>query len=129
MRAGWKWKTWNLSLGGSRGTHGSVMQWSVHVHVTCEKRPTRRRSTVGFRVNVYGAKFVVTRRRIGSTHFVSATIAILAVSSSPKRCTVGVTVAYAFSGTPSPTDEPLGKFGRAAAAGAASARAPAATTS
>ena len=112
MRAGWKWKTWNLSLGGSRGTHGDVMQCSVHVHVTCEKRPTRRRSTVGFLVSVYGAKFVVTRRRAGSTHFVSATIAIFAVSSSPKRCTVGVIVAYALSGTPSPTDEPFGKFGQ-----------------
>ena len=52
----------------------SVMQWSVHVHVTCEKRPTRRRSTVGCLVSVYGAKFVVTRSRFGSTHFVSATI-------------------------------------------------------
>src|SRR3954454_12934741 len=129
MRAGWKWKMWNLSLGGRRGTQGNVMQWSVHVHVTCENRPTRRRSTVGCLVNVYGAKFVVTRRRVGSIHFVSATIAIFAVNSSPKRCTVGETVAYAFSGTPSPIDEPWLKFGRVAAAGAASASAAAATRS
>ena len=76
-----------------RGTHGDVMQRSVHVHVTCAKRPTPTRRTVGLRVEPYGAKSVVTRRRAGSTHFVSATIAILAVSSSPKRCTVGVIVA------------------------------------
>ena len=40
MCAGGKWKTWNLSLGGTRGTHGESMQRIVHVHVTCSKRPT-----------------------------------------------------------------------------------------
>ena len=29
----------------ARGTHGDVMQRSVHVHVTCANRPTLRRST------------------------------------------------------------------------------------
>ena len=119
-RAGWKRKTWNLSLGGRRGTQGEVMHRSVHVYVTCANRPTASRRTVGDLVGWYGVKLAVTRRRAGSTHFVSATIAILAVTESPKRWTVGTMLAYAFNGTPSPTDEPGRNTGRRAAAGAAS---------
>src|SRR6476659_518801 len=125
--AGWNLKMWNLSLGGSRGTQGVVMQRSVHVQVTCAQRPTCRRKTVGDLIASYGAKFVLTWRRRGSTHVVSATIAIFAVTSSPKRCTAGLTDAYALKGTPSPTDEPCWKNGRRAPAGAASPRADAAT--
>src|SRR3954468_15560240 len=73
--AGWNLKTWNLSLGGRRGTQGEAIQRSVHVHVTCAKRPTCRRRTEGSFVASYGAKFVRTCSRRGSTHFVSATIA------------------------------------------------------
>src|SRR5712692_734917 len=102
MRAAWNLKTWNLSLGGRRGTHGEVMQRSVHVYVTCENLPTPRRRTVGAFRGSYGAKVALTRRRAGSTHFVSATMAIFAVIESPNRWTVGDIVAYAFRGTPSP---------------------------
>src|SRR3954471_282919 len=126
--AGWNLKTWNLSLGGRRGTQGDAMQRSVHVHVTCAKRPTCRRRTEGSFVASYGAKFVRTCSRRGSTHFVSATIAIFAVISSPKRCTAGSTDAYALKGTPSPTDDPCWKIGRGAAAGAVRTRAAAATS-
>src|SRR5262245_58355043 len=87
------------------------------------------RVTVGARTGRYGVKPVVTRRREGSTNFVSATTARRAVTLSPKRCTVGVTVAYALSGTPSPTTVPDSYTGRRAAAGAATARAAAATRS
>ena len=93
MCAGRKRKTWNRSLGGIRGTHGEVTQRNVHVHVTCEKRPTRMRSTLGAVVGWYGVKSADTRSRAGSTHLVSATTATFAVSSSPKRWTVGATVA------------------------------------
>ena len=89
---------------GRRGTHGDVRQRSVHVHVTCAKRPTRRRRIGGLFVGGTARSRCVTRSRAGSTHFVSATIAIFAVSESPNRWTVGAIVAYAFSGTPSPTD-------------------------
>src|SRR3954468_13098364 len=58
--AGWNLKMWSLSLGGSRGTQGAVMQRSVHVQVTCAKRPTCRRKTEGAFVDSYGAKFVRT---------------------------------------------------------------------
>src|SRR6266404_8306426 len=107
-----------------RGTHGEVRQRSVHCQVICAKRPTCRRVTVGAATGLYGTKLVVTCSRLGSTHFVSATMASLAVTGAPKSWTVGVNVAYAFSGTPSPIDEPDGKFGGvgigvSAAAGAA----------
>src|ERR1700687_481056 len=105
MCAGRNVKTWNCSLGGSRGTHGDVTQRRVHVHVTCAKRPMRSWRTVGAFVGRYGVKSVLTRSRAGSTHFVSAMIAIFAVIESPNRWTVGVIVAYAFSGRFSPTDE------------------------
>ena len=83
---------------------------------------------MGAATGLYGTKLDVTCRRAGSTHFVSATIASVAVTGAPKSCTVGVTLAYAFSGTPSPIDEPDGKFGGvgigvSAAAGAAVASA------
>ena len=78
-----------------------------------EAADLQRAGRVGCLVASYGAKFVVTWSRAGSTHFVSATIAIFAVISSPKRCTVGLTVAYALKGTPSPTDEPCWKIGQA----------------
>src|SRR5882757_2678945 len=100
MRAGWNWKMWKWSLGGTRGTHGKLRHWSVHVHVTWAKRPTRRRRMVGAFVSAYGAKSVLTCSLAGSTHFVSATIASFAVIESPNRWTVGVIVAYAFSGSP-----------------------------
>src|SRR5919204_5407484 len=122
-------KTWYLSLGGTRGTHGDVTQRSVQVHVICANRPAFRRSTVGAFVSRYGAKPAVTRSRFGSIHRMSATIATFAVTTSPKRWTVGVSVAYAFSGTPSPTAEPEGKTGNVAAAGAAAASATATATS
>ena len=54
---------------------------------------------------------MVTCSRAGSTSFVSATIAIFAVIESPNRWTVGLIVAYALSGRPSPTAEP-GTFDR-----------------
>src|SRR6185437_13543793 len=95
------------------------MQRSVHVHVTCSKRPMLSRRTVGAFVGSYGLKSAVTWSRFGSTHFVSATTASFAVIESPKRWTVGVIVAYAFSGRPSQTEVPLLKIGRLAAAGAA----------
>src|SRR5436853_4664382 len=118
MCEGEKWKTWNLSLGGSRGTHGDARQRSCHVQVTCSKRPERSCSTCGLCSVTYGAKFARTRSRSGFTHFVSAMTARRAVMTSPKRWTVGVIDAYALSGTPSPTDEPLVCTGRIAAAGA-----------
>src|SRR6266496_615939 len=124
-----KWKTWYLSLGGSCGTHWCARQRSVHVHVTCSKRPELSRSIVGPRTTWYGVKLVDTRRRAGSTHFVSATIASRAVMASPKRWTVGETVAYAFRGVPSPTEEPEGKNGRLATAGAAATSAAAVASS
>src|SRR6185437_11913958 len=127
MCAAWNLKTWNLSLGGRWGTHGAVMQRRLHVYVTCANRPMLSRRIVGFLVDTYGVKLASTRRRSGSTHFVSATMAILAVTESPKRWTVGVIVAYALMGVPSPSDEPDWNTGRLAAAGAASARADTAT--
>src|SRR6476646_786702 len=126
-RAAWNRKTWNLSLGGTRGTHGELMQRNVHVYVTCAKRPTLYRRTAGDLVGSYGLKLAFTYTRAGSTHFVSATTASFAVTESPKRWTVGVMVAYAFSGAPSPTDEPDGNTGRRAAAGAATTSAETAT--
>src|SRR6266566_1465153 len=126
-RAAWNLKTWNLSLGGTRGTHGELMQRNVHVYVTCAKRPTLYRRTAGDLVGSYGVKLAFTRTRSGSTHFVSATTAIFAVTESPKRWTVGVMVAYAFSGAPSPTDDPDGNTGRRAPAGAENASAETAT--
>src|SRR5258705_13170697 len=128
MCAGWKVKTWNLSLGGSRGTQGDVRHSSVHVQVTCAKRPMRSRRMVGAFASAYGAKFVVTRKRAGSTSFVSATIAIFAVIASPKRWTVGLIVAYALNGSPSPTEEPFSYTGRRAAAGTARTSAAAAAS-
>ncbi len=118
-----------MSLGGYRGTHGALRQRSVHVQVICSKRPVRSRSTVGAWTGWYGRKLAVTRSRDGSTHFVSATTAMLAVTGSPNRCTGGVSVVYALSGTPSPIDEPDGSGGSVAAAGAAAASATAAATS
>src|SRR5438132_12543179 len=110
---------WYLSLGGTSGTQAEVRQRSVQVHVTCAKRPMSRRVMTGWRTIRYGVKPVDTRRRVVSTSFVSATTARRAVTTSPNRCTVGVTVAYAFSGTPSPSADPDGAIGRVAAAGAA----------
>src|SRR4051812_22483110 len=106
MCAGVKRYTWNLSLGGRRGTQGEARQRNCHVHVTCMKRPERSRSTWGLCSDTYGAKFVRTRNCCASTHFVSATTARRAVTTSPKRWTVGDIDAYALSGTPSPIDEP-----------------------
>src|SRR5437764_14407165 len=95
-----KWKTWYLSLGGSRGTHCCVRQRSVHVHVTCSKRPTLSRRTVGERVVLYGSKRVVTRRRAGSTHFESAPIARRAVISAANRWRGREADAYALDARP-----------------------------
>src|SRR5665213_1758060 len=72
---------------------------------------------------MYGRKPVLTCRRAGSTQRVSAMTATDAVTVSPKRCTVGDTVANAFSGTPSPSDVPEGTIGTTAPAGAAAASA------
>src|SRR5262249_20762114 len=105
--AGGKWKTWKRSSGGTRGTHGDVMQRIVHVQVTCAKRPIRRRITVGGFAAVYGVNVAITFNRVGSTRCVSATTASFAVIESPNRWTVGVIDAYALNGRPSPTEEPL----------------------
>ena len=105
-------KTWNFSLGGKTGTHFTLRQRSVHVHVVCSNRPTRSRSTDGLATGVYGAKPALTRSRVESTHLVSETTASCAWIVSPKRWTAGVMVAYALSGIPSPTTEPDGWNGR-----------------
>src|ERR1700716_4011945 len=108
MWISWKRKMWKRSLGGTRGTHALVMQRSVHVHVSCWKRPTCTVASVERFTSWYGLKSVDTRRRVGSTHFVSATTARRAVITSPKPWTCGAIVAYALSGTPSPTEVPDG---------------------
>ena len=78
MCASGKWNTCASSLGGNRGTHFVLRHRNVHVQVICSKRPVWRRSTVGEVTGSYGRKVAVTRRRCGSTHFVSATIAMRA---------------------------------------------------
>src|SRR6266446_3791784 len=111
MCAEGKRNTWYFSLGGEVGTQRAVRHRSRHVHVICSKRPTCRCRTVGAPTGVYGAKPAVTRSRLGSTQRVSATTASFACSVSPKRCTVGTMLAYAFSGSPSPRTEPDGWYG------------------
>ena len=89
MWTGEKRKMWKRSF----GTHGDVRQRSVQVHVTCANRPTWSVCIDGCCTGAYGRKLVLTRRRDGSTQRVSATTATDAVTESPKRCTVGVSVA------------------------------------